>query len=223
MTYSFDFYFVWKNIDVLLRGLIVSLQITGISIALALVLGFLVAILRLSRNFVLSKITAGYIEFFRCTPTLVQIIWVFYCLPLILGFKISGFVCGLIALTLNLTAFYAEGYRSGIQAISKDQIEAGIALGLSYAQRTRYIILPQAVRIVIPVLLTMGIGTFLHSSLVSTVAITDLMYEGRVLASKFYRPLEVLSVVAMMYFVIAFPIAQVVRVIEVKLAKKLER
>jgi len=209
--------------DVLLRGLIISLQLTGISIALALVFGLLAAILRLSRNFVLSKVTATYIEFFRCTPTLIQIIWIFYCLPLVLGISISGFVCGILALTLNLTAFYAEAFRSGIQAIAKDQVDAAIALGLSPAQRMRYVILPQAVRIVIPVLLTMGVGIFQQSSLVSTVAIADLMYEGRVLATRFYRPLEILSVVAVIYFIIAFPITQAVRVVEIKLAKKLER
>jgi len=223
LGYKFSFDVIWENADVLISGFWVTLQITGISIVLGLLLGALIAILRLSRNFVLSKITAGYIEFFRCTPTLVQIIWVFYCLPLILGFKISGFVCGLIALTLNLTAFYAEGYRSGIQAISKDQIEAGIALGLSYAQRTRYIILPQAVRIIIPVLLSNSISLFKESSLVSTVGMNDLMYKGRLLSATTFRPIEILTTVAMIYFVFAFPIALITRKLEVKLAKKLER
>lgn len=223
MNYDWDFYFVWKNLDVLLKGLLISLELTGISIALALPFGFLVAVFRLSRNAVTSKITAAYVEFFRCTPALVQIIWIYYCLPMILGVRISGFICGIAALTLNLTAFYAEAFRSGIQAIAKDQIDATIALGLSPAQRTLYVILPQAVRIVIPVLLTMGVGTFQQSSLVSTVAIADLMYQGRVLATRFYRPLEILTVVAIIYLVIAFPITQLVRVAEIKLKKKLER
>lgn len=223
MNYDWDFYFVWKNLDVLLKGLLISLELTGISIALALPFGFLVAVFRLSRNAVISKITAAYIEFFRCTPALVQIIWIYYCLPMILGVRISGFICGIAALTLNLTAFYAEAFRSGIQAIAKDQIDATIALGLSPVQRTLYVILPQAVRIVIPVLLTMGVGIFQQSSLVSTVAIADLMYEGRVLATRFYRPLEILTVVAIIYLVIAFPITQLVRVVEIKLKKKLER
>lgn len=223
MHYEWNFYFVWKNMDVLLKGLIISLELTGISIALALPLGFLVAVFRLSRRQLISKTTAAYIEFFRCTPALVQIIWIYYCLPIILGVEISGFVCGIAALTLNLTAFYAEAFRSGIQSIAKDQIDATIALGLSPTQRTVYVILPQAVRIVIPVLLTMAVGTFQQSSLVSTVAIADLMYEGRVLATRFYRPLEILTVVALIYLVIAFPITQLVRVAEIRLKKRLER
>jgi len=223
MGYHWEFYVVWKHFDMLLSGLIVSLELTGVSVGLALIFGFLFAIFRLSRNFVLSKLTAAYIEFFRCTPVLVQVVWVFYVLPMILGIRISSFVCGVLALTLNLTAFYAEAYRSGIQAVAKDQIEVGIALGLSSAQRTRYIVLPQAVRMIIPVLVTMAVGTFQQSSLVSTVAIADLMYQGRLLSFQTYRPLEILTTVAMIYLIIAFPITQLVRVVEVRLAKKIER
>jgi polar amino acid transport system permease protein len=223
MSYDWDFYFVWKNLDVLLKGLVISLELTLISIALALPFGFIIAVLRLSRNFVVSKTAAAYIEFFRCTPALVQIIWIYYCLPIILGIEISGFMCGIAALVLNLTAFNAEAFRSGIQAVPHDQIDATVALGLSPVHRTLYVILPQAVRMVIPVLLTNGVGIFQQSSLVSTVAIADLMYEGRVLATRFYRPLEILTVVAIIYLIIAFPMTQFVRVIEVRLKKKLER
>jgi polar amino acid transport system permease protein len=122
-----------------------------------------------------------------------------------------------------LTAFNAEAYRSGIQAIPMDQTDATVALGLSPLQRILYVILPQAVRLVIPVLLTNAVGTFQQSALVSTVAITDLMYEGRVLATRFYRPLEILTVVAIIYLVIAFPMTQIVRVVEVRLRKQLNR
>jgi len=223
MSYDWDFYFVWKNLDVLFRGLLISLELTGISIVIALPLGFLLAVLRLTRNVFVNKAAAAYIEFFRCTPMLVQIIWVFYCLPMILGIQIGAFVCGVVALSSNTIAFYAEAFRSGIQAIAKDQIDAGIALGLSPAQRTRYIIFPQAFRIVIPVLLTMGVGLFQQSSLVSTVAIADLMYEGKFLATRFYRPLEILTIVAVIYFVLAFPFTQLVRILEIRLMKKLER
>ena len=223
MSYDWDFYFVWKNLDVLLKGLVISLELTLISIGLALPFGFIIAVFRLSRKSVVSKTAAAYIEFFRCTPALVQIIWIYYCLPIILGIEISGFVCGIAALTLNLTAFNAEAFRSGIQAVPDDQIDATVALGLSPAQRTLYVILPQAVRMVIPVLLTNGVGIFQQSSLVSTVAIADLMYEGRVLATRFYRPLEILTVVAIIYLIFAFPITQFVRVIEVRLKKRLER
>jgi polar amino acid transport system permease protein len=223
MNYEWDFYFVWRHFDVLINGLLISLTLTVISVALALPLGFIVAVFRLSRNFFISKITAAYIEFFRCTPALVQVIWIYYCLPIILGIEISGFACGIAALALNLTAFNAEAFRSGIQAIPMDQTDATVALGLSPVQRILYVILPQAVRMVIPVLLTNAVGSFQQSSLVSTVAIADLMYEGRVLATRFYRPLEILTVVAIIYLVIAFPVTQLVRVVELRLREKLKR
>jgi polar amino acid transport system permease protein len=223
MNYEWDFYFVWRHFDVLINGLLISLTLTVISVALALPLGFIVAVFRLSRNFFISKIAAAYIEFFRCTPALVQVIWIYYCLPIILGIEISGFACGIAALALNLTAFNAEAFRSGIQAIPMDQTDATVALGLSPVQRILYVILPQAVRMVIPVLLTNAVGSFQQSSLVSTVAIADLMYEGRVLATRFYRPLEILTVVAIIYLVIAFPVTQLVRVVELRLREKLKR
>ena len=223
MNYEWDFYFVWRHFDVLINGLLISLTLTVISVALALPLGFIVAVFRLSRNFFISKIAAAYIEFFRCTPALVQVIWIYYCLPIVIGVEVSGFACGIAALTLNLTAFNAEAYRSGIQAIPMDQTDATVALGLSPLQRILYVILPQAVRLVIPVLLTNAVGTFQQSALVSTVAITDLMYEGRVLATRFYRPLEILTVVAIIYLVIAFPVTQLVRVVELRLREKLKR
>ena len=223
MDYAWDFFFVWKNIDFLLEGLVISLKLAGISIAISLPLGFLVAIFRISRNFLLSKICAAYIEFFRCTPILIQIIWIYYCLPIFFGVSINAFMCGVLALTLNLTAFCAEAYRSGIQAIPREQFDATTALGLSPAQRAIYIILPQAFRLAIPVLLTNAVGVFQQTSLVSTVAIAELMYNGRVLANRFYRPLEVLTVVGLIYFVIAVPFSQVVRILEIKFSNKLER
>jgi len=223
LGYKFSFDVIWENADVLISGFWVTLQITGISIVLGLLLGALIAILRLSRNFVLSKITAGYIEFFRCTPVLVQLVWIFYCLPIVLRIELTNFISSIIALTLYVGATYGEAFRSGIQAVSKDQIEAGIALGLSSAQRTRYIILPQAVRIIIPVLLSNSISLFKESSLVSTVGMNDLMYKGRLLSATTFRPIEILTTVAMIYFVFAFPIALITRKLEVKLAKKLER
>jgi len=223
MAYKFSFDVIWGNLDVFMAGLVTTFQIVGISVVLGLTLGIIVAIFRLSRNFVLSKLTAAYIEFFRCTPVLVQLVWVFYCLPIILGVELSGFISCIIALTLYAGAVYAEAFRSGIQAVAKDQIEAGIALGLSSAQRTRYIVLPQAVRAVIPVLLSNSVSLFKESSLVSTVGVSDLMYRSRVLSTVACRPIEILTTTAVIYFIIAFPITLITRAIEIRLAKKIER
>lgn len=223
MGYKFSFDIIWENIDVFISGLLITLQITGISIVLGFLLGTFVAILRLSRNFVLSKVTAAYVEFFRCTPVLVQLVWIFFVLPIILGIELTSFISSIIALTLYVGAIYGEAFRSGIQGIAKDQVDAAVALGLSPAQRMRYVILPQAVRIVIPVLLSNSISLFKESSLVSTVGMNDLMYNGRILSATTYRPIEILTTVAIIYFLVAFPVTLITRKLEVRLAKKLER
>jgi len=223
MGFTFSFGVVWKNIDVFLAGLLTTLQITGISMVLGLFLGIFVAVFRLSRNFVVSKVTAAYIEFFRCTPVLVQLVWVFYCLPIVLGIELGNYVSSIIALTLYVGAIYGEAFRSGIQGIEQDQIDATVALGLSPVQRMRYVILPQAVRIVIPVLLSNSVSLFKESSLVSTVGMSDLMYNGRILSASTYRPVEILTTVAVIYFIVAFPATLLTRKLEVALARKLER
>jgi polar amino acid transport system permease protein len=223
MGYKFSFEVIWNHIDALLHGLSITLQITGISMMLGLLLGVFLAIFRLSRNFALNKAAAVYIEFFRCTPPLVQLVWIFFCLPILLGVDVGNYTSSIIALTLYVAAIYAEAFRSGIQSIEQDQIDGAIALGLSSSQRIRYVVLPQAVRIVIPVLLSCTVSLFKESSLVSTVGMNDLMYAGRIVSTSTYRPIEILTAVAIIYFIIAFPVTLLTRKLEVIIAKKLER
>jgi polar amino acid transport system permease protein len=221
MNYQLNFFFVWRHFGMLLDGLRVSLEITGLTILIGLAAGFVVALMRMSRLRLLAWPATAFIEFFRCTPMLVQIVWVFYCLPILFGLAIDPFESALLALSLNLTAFNAEAYRAAIQAIPRAHLDAGVALGLSPFQRVRTIILPQAIRMAVPVLMTNGIGTFQQSALVSIVAIADLMYEGKLLATQTYRPIETLTTVAFLYFAIAFPIAQIVKLVEDRLAAKI--
>jgi polar amino acid transport system permease protein len=221
MDYHLNFFFVWRHFGMLLEGLRLSLEITGLTIAIGLVGGFLMALLRMSRLRVLAWPATAFIEFFRCTPMLVQIVWVFYCLPILFGLAISPFESALLALSLNLTAFNAEAYRAAIQAIPRAHLDAGVALGLSPFQRVRTIVLPQAIRLATPVLMTNGVGAFQQSALVSIVAIADLMYQGKLLATQTYRPIETLTTVAFLYFAIAFPVGQVVKWVEDRLAAKI--
>jgi len=221
MNYQLNFFFVWRHFDTLLEGLKVSLEITGLTILIGLAAGFVVALMRMSRLRLLAWPATAFIEFFRCTPMLVQIVWVFYCLPIVVGLAIDPFESALLALSLNLTAFNAEAYRAAIQAIPRAHLDAGVALGLSPFQRVRTIILPQALRMAVPVLMTNGIGAFQQSALVSIVAIADLMYQGKLLATQTYRPIETLTTVAFLYFAIAFPIAQAVKLVEDRLAAKI--
>jgi len=221
--YRFQFYVAKEYFPVLLSGFFVTFKITIAAIILGLTLGMIIAICRLSKNKIISSIAAGYTELFRCTPTLVQIVWIFYCLPIILNMELSGMLSGIIALSLNAAAFYSEAFRSGIQAIKIDQYNAAEALGFGKFKTLRYIIIPQAVMIIIPVILSNSVSLFKESSLVSTVAISELMYQGKLVSTITYRPIEILTVVALMYFVIAFPITLLVGKIEKNVSVKINK
>ena len=216
-------YFEWglafRFSHLLIEGLGTTLRISIVVMSLGLVLGIFVAAGRLSKNPFINKSVAAYIELFRGTPALVQLVWFYYCLPIFLGVSLPGFAAIVIALTLNVAAFYGEAYRSGIQALQKDQIDSADVLGLSYFQRLRYVVVPQAFRIVIPVLLSLSISLFKDTSLVSTLGVGDLMYMGRVVATQTYRPIEILTSVAAMYFLIAFPVSLLTRRLELRMSR----
>ncbi len=142
------------------------------------------------------------------------IVWIFYCVPMLISFYINPLLTGILALGLNLIAFNAEAYRAGIQAVPKEHLDASVALGLRPYQRVIYVVLPQALRSAMPVLLTNGIGSLQQSALVSVVAIADLMYVGQSIATQTYRPLETYSAVALIYFALSLPVARLVQVIE---------
>ncbi len=218
MPYEWAWRVVPRSLPVLFQGLWLTLQITVIVIALGFLLGILVAAGRLSRNPLISKPVALYIEFFRGTPALVQLVWVYYCLPIILGIGLPSFTSIVVALTLNVGAFYGEAIRAGIQAIPRDQVEAADILGLSYPDKMRFVVLPQAFRIIIPVALSLSISLFKDTSLVSTLGVADLMYQARVLSTETYRPMEILTTAALIYFIIAFPCTIATRVLELRLA-----
>lgn len=214
MTYSFDFASVFRNLGPLWDGLIVTIQLTIAANVIGLTLGFALALLVMSRWAMIRLPVMLFIEFFRCTPAIIQIVWFFYCVPMLFNVFLGSVTMGILALGLNLAAFNAEAYRASIQAVPREQLDAGIALGLSPVQRILHITLPAAVRNSIPVLLTNGIGTFQQSALVAIVAVQDLMYQGKTLATQTYRPIETFTVVAIVYFAVSFPVSQVVGYLE---------
>jgi len=148
----------------------------------------------------------AYIEVFRCTPLLVQLVWMYYALPVLIQVEMSaGFAC-FLTLTLYGGAFYAEIFRGGIEAIDRGQWEAGRALGMRRGRIFIRLILPQAVRVMIPALINQTVLQLKNTSLVSTVAVGDLLYQGSVIATAIYRPLEVYTVIAILYFAVLFPL-----------------
>ncbi|UXS04170.1 amino acid ABC transporter permease [Agrobacterium tumefaciens] len=212
MNYTFDFNAV--SFAPLLRGLWVSLELTVAANIMGIVAGFGLALLLLSPYRLVRMPFMLFVEFFRCTPAIVQIVWIFYCVPMLFDVFLDPITMGIMALGLNLTAFNAEAYRASIQAVPKEQIDAGIALGLNPWQRILYIVFPTAFRASVPVLLTNGIVIFQQSALVAIVAIADLMYEGKSLATETYRPIETFTVVALIYFAVSFPVTQIVGFLE---------
>ncbi|HEY4804793.1 MAG TPA: amino acid ABC transporter permease [Paraburkholderia sp.] len=214
MNYQFDFHFLEGSFGSLLAGLRVTVELALASNVMGLVLGFLLCLLVMSRWAFVRWPAQLFIEFFRCTPALLQIVWFFYCIPMMVDVYIDPIVMGVLALGLNLTAFNAEAYRAGVQAAPKEHIDACVALGLKPWQRTFCVVLPQALRSAMPVLMTNGIGSLQQSALVAIVAVADLMYVGKSLATQAYRPLETYTVVALIYFALSLPVARLVHVIE---------
>ncbi|TDR14927.1 amino acid ABC transporter permease [Marinomonas communis] len=205
MSYDIDFFYTLKGIDTLMEGLLVTLQLSLTSIVIGVSLGFVVALMVMSPSKLLSWPATSFIEIFRCTPALIQIVWIFYCVPMLFNVFLDPIVMGVLALSLNLIAFNAEAYRAAIQAIPKAQLDASVALGLNKIQTNVYVVLPQAIRLALPVLVTNGISIFQQSALVAIVAIEDLMYMGKMLSTETYRPIETFTVVALIYFAIALP------------------
>jgi polar amino acid transport system permease protein len=219
MSYEWAWWIVPRAMPALMKGLQLTLLITAAVIVLGFLLAILVAAGRLARSPLINKPVAAYIEFFRGTPALVQLVWVYYCLPIVLGIELPSIASIVLALTLNVAAFYGEAIRAGIQAIPRDQSESADILGLSYVDKMRYVILPQGFRIIIPVVLSQSISLFKDTALVSTLGVADLMYQARVVATETYRPLEILTVAAMIYFVLAFPCTVATRLLELRLAR----
>ncbi|RZF23922.1 amino acid ABC transporter permease [Paraburkholderia sp. UYCP14C] len=214
MGYQFDFGFLHGSLDALLKGLKVTIELTFAANIMGLVLGFFLCLMVMSRWQIIRWPAQLFIEFFRCTPALLQIVWFFYCIPMMIDVFIDPVMMGILALGLNLTAFNAEAYRAGVQAVPKEHLDACVALGLRPWQRTFFVVLPQALRSALPVLMTNGIGTLQQSALVAIVAVADLMYVAKSLATEAYRPLETYSVVALIYFALSLPISRLVHMIE---------
>jgi len=223
MDYELDFSFLADEMPALAQGLWVTVRLALAANIMGLTLGFGLCLLVLSRHAVLRWPAMLFIEFFRCTPVLLQIVWFFYCVPLLFGVYFDPIPLGIMALGLNLTAFNAEAYRAGVQAVPRDHLDACVALGLAPWQRTLYVVLPQALRSAMPVLITQGISILQQSALVAIVAVGDLMYVSKDIAIQNYRPLEMYSLVALIYFVISLPIARLAHVMEQRQDKAMMR
>ncbi len=220
MAYQWSFGFLWRYAPLFMSGVLVTLAYTVGTILLGLVVGLLVGLARLSKSRLVNAPLVGLIEAFRCTPLLVQIIWFYYALPVILGVQIPATVAATAVLSLYTGAFYAEIFRGGIVSIEAGQWDAARALGLRRRHVMRLVVLPQAVRRMVPPFMNQSIIQLKNTSLVSTIAVPDLLYQGTLITADTYRPLEVYTVVALIYFALLFPATRFVQAYEQRLASR---
>ena len=210
---SFDFSFFTSQMlqDYLLRGLLFSLQLTFIATVGGIVLGTLLALMRLSGNRLLSLPAAMYVNVMRSVPLVMVLLWFFLLVPFILGRSTGAELSAVVTFIAFEAAFFCEIMRSGIQGIPKAQMQAGSALGLDTWQNLRFIILPQAFRNMTPVLLTQVIILFQDTSLVYAIGAYDLLKGFEVAGKNFGRPVEAYVAAALTYFVICFALSSLVR------------
>ena len=202
-----------ESIGPLLGGLLLTVELTFVVIALSLVCALFVALAGMSRLAPLRWAVKAYIEVMRGTPLYLQLVYVYFVLPE-MGIRLHAFTAGVLALTLNYSAYISEVYRSGIQAIARGQHDAAAALGMTHALAMRRIILPQAIRIVVPALGNYFIGLFKDTALCSAVSIQELVFTAQVHAALNFQYFTLYTVVAAMYFVVSFPAARLVNYLE---------
>jgi polar amino acid transport system permease protein len=217
--YAWDFSFLWAYRWLILAGLGVTIAYTVGTILLGLLIGLVTGLLRLSRNPMITAPLVAYVEIFRCTPLLVQIVWFYYALPVVLGIDIPAHVAAVLVLSLYTGAFYAEIIRGGVNSIERGQWDAARAIGMRRRQVMRHVILPQAVKRMIPPFMNQSIIQLKNTSLVSTIAVADLLYQGTIITAATYRPLEVYTMVAIIYFLVLFPLTLAAQQVERRLAR----
>ncbi|MGE9841298.1 amino acid ABC transporter permease [Selenomonas bovis] len=211
---NFNFDLVVTSFPLLLLGAGVTIKITAMSVALGVLIGLFVGIARICRVRPLRFLAAVYVDFFRGTPLLVQIFLFYFAVPVITGQRIDPYVAAVGSCGINSGAYVAEIVRAGIQSIDDGQMEAGRSLGMTWAQTMRYIIVPQAIKRVIPPLGNEFIALLKDSSLVSVIGFEELTRRGQLIIAKTYGSLEIWFSVAIIYLVMTLSISRLVAYLE---------
>lgn len=211
---------ILAHTDLLLRGVWLTLALWAIAFLAGIVAGFPLALMRLSAARAVAWPARAVMEVFRNTPVLIQLIWFYYALPVLTGIQLPAFAAAALALSLNASAYCAEIYRAGIQSIGRGQWEAGRALGMTHGRVLRRIVLPQVLRRMLPAFTNRAVELGKNTSIASIVTVHELMYQGRMLSSEYYLPLETFTVVAVIYFILIYPLTLAATVLERHLAAK---
>ena len=217
-TYRWDFAPVLAHADLLAIGLLNTLQVTGTALACGVPLGLLLALMRLSPRRVLAWPAGLVIEVFRTTPPLVQLFWFFFALPILIRVEMTPFVAAALTFSIQSAAFFAEVFRGGIVSVERGQWEAARAIGMNPRQTMRRIVLPQAVKRMIPAFMERTIELMKTTTLVATVSYADLLFQANEVAQKTFRPLEVFTTAALLYFAVIYVASLLAQRLERRLA-----
>ncbi|MFN7863741.1 MAG: amino acid ABC transporter permease [Curvibacter sp.] len=218
MTLDFSFINTAAFSSFILKGLIFSVQLTLVSMVGGILLGTLLALMRLSGRPWLAMPAAGYVNAMRSIPLVLVILWFFLLIPLVIGRPMGAELSAFVTFTLFEAAYFSEIMRAGIQSLPRGQVLAGQAVGMTYTQTMRFVVLPQALRNMLPVLLTQTIILFQDTSLVYAVGAYDLLKGFEVLGKNFNRPVESYLVAALVYFVICFSLSMLVKRLQARIA-----
>ena len=212
--YVWHFDAVFDNLEVFADGAQVTAELTLFAFAIAVVLGLLIALARLSRSATLRGPATFYVEAFRSTPALVQLVWIYYALPILTGIRLSGFTSIALGLGLHTAAYFSEIFRGGILSIERGQVDAAKSVGMIYFQAMRRIILPQAVRRMIPPFMNETANLIKLTTLGSILAVYELLHASDVLITSTYRPLEIYTATAIVFAMIIYPLIYMSRLLE---------
>ena len=207
---GFDFAILWANASFLWNGMLLTIELTALAVTGGLLFGVVLAVLRLSPFGPLAWLVEGYVNFLRSMPLILVIFWFYTLVPKLIGRPVSGFYSVLIAFVMFEAAYYSEIVRAGISSVRRGQIAAAMALGLTNIQAMGYVILPQAVRNMVPVLLTQSIVMLQDTSLVYVVGLRDFLTSADIVASRDNRPTELYMFVALVFLVVCFSASRLV-------------
>ena len=219
MNYDWDFGAVWNYRQMLFEGALGTLKIAAVAILLGVVIGAVLATMRLSRVRWLEYPALWFTEFYRNTPPLVHFFWAFYALPVVLGVSLDPYVAAIIALSTQSGAFYAEVFRGGVVSVERGQWEGARALGMKPRNVLRRVILPQALQRMLPPFMERSFELIKTTALASTLAYSDLLYQAMQVNSITFRPLEVYTFVAAIFFVTLLVLSLLAHVVEARLSR----